>query len=114
LSLVGQKYEKSIDVIGNPRPTGRMTAQRSNFTICTELLEDHDKVADSIVFDGVHGGEDKSILTKYIVKSSLKHQFLANLEMMNITASTLFPGIDGLGKSIKELIGVLIWRGNKK
>ncbi|MBK7454966.1 MAG: FRG domain-containing protein [Anaerolineales bacterium] len=114
LSLLGNKYEKSIAVIGNPLPSNRMVAQRSSFTVCTELLEDHDKVADSVVFDHAHGGEGKSIVTKYIVKRNLKHQFLANLEMMNINASTLFPGIDGLGKSIKELIGVLIWRGNKK
>lgn len=114
LSLNGKEYEKSIAVIGNPLPSNRMAAQKSSFTVCTELLEDHDKVADSVVFDPVHGGEGKSIGTKYIVNRKLKHQFLANLEMMNITASTLFPGIDGLGKSVRELIGVLLWRGNQK
>lgn len=112
LSLNGKKYEKSIDVIGNPMPSNRMAAQRSSFTVCTELLEDHDKVADSVIFDHVYGGQGQSILTKFIIGRHLKHQFLANLEMMNITASTLYPGIDGLGKSIKELIGISLWRGN--
>jgi len=113
-SLAGEKYEKCINVIGNPRPTDRMVAQQSSFTVCTELLEDHDKFADSFVFDGVYGGEGHSIVTKYIVKGKLKTRFLANLEMMNITASALFPGIDGLGKSIKEMVEITVRRGSKK
>jgi hypothetical protein len=112
-SLVGEEYEPYLDVIGSPRPTNRMVTQQSSFSICTELLEDHDKFADKIVFDGVHGGEGHSIFAKYIIKGNLKPSFLANLDMMNITANALFPGIDGLGKSINEMVRITAWRGTK-
>jgi hypothetical protein len=112
-SLTGKEYEPYLDVIGNPRPTDRMVAQQSSFSVCTELLEDHDKIADSIVFNGVHGSEAQSIFTKYIIKGSLKPRFLANLEMMNIKASALFPGIDGLGRSVNEMVKITAWRRTK-
>jgi len=105
-SINNEKYEKTIIVVGSPKPTDRMVAQQSEFTVCTELLYDHDTFADELVFSGVHGGEGHSIVKKYTIPSKLKPRFLANLEMMNITANALFPGIDGLGKSIKELVNI--------
>jgi hypothetical protein len=103
-SLINAEYEKTIIVVGCPKPTDRMVAQQSEFTVCTELLTDHDDFANQIVYSGVPGGEGHSIVKKYIIPSELKPKFLANLEMMNITANALFPGIDGLGRSIRELI----------
>ena len=55
---------------------------------------------------GVGGAEGYSIVRKFVIPSGLKPRFLANLQMMNITASVLFPGIDGLGRSIKEMLGL--------
>jgi hypothetical protein len=112
-SLSGAEYEKTIMVVGCPKPTNRMVAQQSSFTVCTEILSDHDVFADEIVFTGVHGGDGNSVVQKYIVPNTLKPRFLANLEMMNITANTLFPGIDGLGRSIKELLGMRAERMKK-
>ena len=105
-SLNNEEYQKTIIVVGSPKPTGRMVAQQSEFTVCTELLSDHDAFADDVVFSGVHGGEGHSIVKKYVIPSSLKPRFLANLEIMNITANALFPGIDGLGRSINELVNI--------
>ena len=105
-SMNNKEYEKTIMVVSCPKPTDRMVAQQSSLTVCTELLSDHDVFADNVVFSGVHGGEGCSIVKKYIIPSKLKPKFLANLEMMNITANALFPGIDGLGRSIKEMIGM--------
>ncbi|MEN8242792.1 MAG: FRG domain-containing protein [Chloroflexota bacterium] len=113
-SIVGEEYEPYLEVIGSPRPTDRMVAQQSSFSVCTELLEDHEKFADNIVFNGVHGGEGQSIFTKFIIKGNLKPRFLANLEMMNITANALFPGIDGLGRSISEMARISAWRVTKE
>jgi len=113
-SLSDAEYEKTIMVVSCPKPTDRMVAQQSSFTVCTEILSDHDVFADEIVFSRVHGGEGHSIVQKYIVPSRFKPKFLANLEMMNITANTLFPGIDGLGKSIRELLGVSAERMKNK
>jgi len=113
-SLDGEEYEKTIMVVGCPKPTDRMVAQQSSFTVCTEILAGHDAFANNIVFSGVHGGEGHSIVQKYIIPSQLKPKFLANLEMMNINANTLFPGIDGLGRSIKEAVGLRAMRMNGK
>jgi len=35
-----------------------------------------------------------------------KPEFLLRLKEMNITGATLFPGVDGLGQSVKELISL--------
>jgi len=113
-SLNNEAYEKTIMVVGCPRPTNRMVAQQSSFTVCTELLSDHDVFSNNMVFSGVRGGEGKSIVQKFTIPHELKSVFLQNLEKMNITANTLFPGIDGLGRSIKELIGILSTRVRKK
>ncbi len=111
--MSGAEYEKTIMVVSCPKTTNRMVAQQSSFTVCTEILSDHDVFADEIVFSGVHDAEGHSIVQKYIVPSRLKPKFLANLEMMNITANTLFPGIDGLGRSIRELLGMRAERMKK-
>jgi hypothetical protein len=50
-----------------------------------------------------------SALHKFIIPSSLKLEFLARLKMMNISASSLFPGMDGLGRSIKEALLIRKW-----
>ena len=41
---------------------------------------------------------------KLIVPKDLKREFLRKLRRMNITAHALFPGLDGLGRSVGELI----------
>jgi hypothetical protein len=44
--------------------------------------------------------------SKIVIPKELKPEFLRRLQIMNITANALFPGIDGLGKSVKEFIQV--------
>lgn len=103
----GKDYKKSMVVIGSPTPTNRMEAQQSSLTLNTELLMPHDKVADGIVFDGVHGGEGHTLLQKTIIPSQLKSIFLSELRNKGISADTLFPGIDGLGRATDELAKIL-------
>jgi predicted enzyme related to lactoylglutathione lyase len=43
---------------------------------------------------------------RIVIPKEVKREFLRRLQMMNITASNLFPGVDGLGKSVKEFIKV--------
>jgi hypothetical protein len=43
---------------------------------------------------------------KIVIPREVKREFLRCLQMMNITASALFPGVDGLGKSVKEFIQI--------
>ena len=44
--------------------------------------------------------------SKIVIPKEVKREFLRCLQTMNITASALFPGIDGLGKSVREFIKV--------
>ncbi|HOC94250.1 MAG TPA: FRG domain-containing protein [bacterium] len=106
-SIEGKDYKKSMVVIGSPTPTNRMQAQQSSLTLNTELLMPHDETADGIVFDGVHGGEGHTLLQKTIIPSQLKSVFMSELRNKGISADTMFPSIDGLGKASDELAKIL-------
>jgi hypothetical protein len=43
---------------------------------------------------------------RIMIPRGVKREFLRCLQTMNITASALFPGVDGPGKSVKEFIQV--------
>jgi hypothetical protein len=49
---------------------------------------------------------------RLVIPKEVKREFLRRLQTMNITASALFPGIDGLGKSVKEFIQVEVQQPN--
>ena len=69
----------------------RIEAQQARFSISTNPLSNHESQlyeCDSLV--------------KINIPRKLKPDILRELNQMNITAKTLFPGIDGLGKSIYE------------
>lgn len=106
----GHDYKKVLAVIGCPKPTNRMIAQQSSFTVCSNPQTAHDSTADEFVFSGVYGGKGHSIFHKYIIPNNFKLDFLSKLQMMNITASALFPGIDGLGKATVEDVKIMAHR----
>ena len=69
----------------------RIDAQQGRFSLCTNPLANH---ADEMY--AANG------LEKIVIDRSLKSVIMEELHKMNINASSLFPGIDGLGKSIRE------------
>jgi len=69
----------------------RLEAQQGKFTVCTNPIVDHQKILSDI-----------GALTKIIVPKEIKIRTMNKLFQMNINYRTLFPGIDGLGKSIYE------------
>ncbi|MFM5839996.1 FRG domain-containing protein [Aeromonas rivipollensis] len=69
----------------------RIEAQQGRFLVCTNPLIDHEKLLNE--FDG---------LRKITIPQNMKQEIMNELYHMNITARTLFPGIDGLGKSTSE------------
>lgn len=77
------------------RLTDRMIAQQGGFTICKDILGNHPQLIQRMSI--------KDIQLKLIIPKELKPTFLDRLRRMNVTASSLFPGIDGLGRSIGEL-----------
>jgi hypothetical protein len=69
----------------------RIEAQQGRFSVCTNPLADHKGII-----------EAAGSLSKIEIPKELKPTIMKELYKMNISAKTLFPGIDGLGKSIYE------------
>jgi hypothetical protein len=88
--------------------SSRAAAQQAVFTICTDILAAHDDVISQALSDR----PDLS-LYKVIIPARCKVEFLASLRVMNITAASLFPGIDGVGKAAGEVIRLRAWRGRE-
>jgi hypothetical protein len=83
------ELKRTIDRIGN---------QQGFFTIALDATADHAEIlADlSSYSDGPHCG-------KLIVPKSWKPQLLRELQLMNVTGKSMFPGLDGLGRTLTEL-----------
>lgn len=79
--------------------TERMLAQQSHFSLCTQVWADHGEVIGGALGKYPPGAMKNG---KLIIPSDRKMEILAHLKNMNITASTLFPGADGLGRSMWE------------
>lgn len=69
----------------------RIEAQQGYFSICSNPTMDHKKLL-----------EEAKALSVIEIPKNRKRDILSELYTYNINANTLFPGIDGLGKSIKE------------
>jgi hypothetical protein len=76
----------------------RMIAQQGLFTVGGRLGVDHCKSIDEIVPDSVES-QGKQIIS---FEAKLKPEILKALHRMGINGSTLFPGIDGVGKALTE------------
>lgn len=83
------ELKRTVDRIGN---------QQGFFTVCLNASADHADVLSELVdyADGPHCG----MLT--IPKES-KPEFLRELQLMNVTGKSMFPGLDGLGRTLAEL-----------
>lgn len=80
----------------------RMIAQQGHYTVCTDVLGDH---GDVIAKTMPPQGDSKSPpFYRLVIPAELKPEFRQHLRTMNVTASSLFPGVDGLGRSIAERI----------
>ena len=69
-------------------------------TVCTNVLADHAEVLDEFMPEN----REHMVFQKYTFPPDQKSFMLHELSQMNITAASLFPGVDGLGRSIAELV----------
>ncbi len=69
----------------------RLEAQQGRFSVCTNPLMDHRKMIKDV--GGLH---------EITIPKAMKPEIMQELYQMNITAKTLYPGIDGLGRSTYE------------
>ncbi len=87
-----------VILIGRRRLTDRMLAQQGVFMTSLNVLGEPQMAIEQIL------NQDKNGLLKIIVPSKNKLEYLGKLRRMNITGQSLFPGADGVGKSVLELI----------
>jgi hypothetical protein len=88
-----------------PRQMDRIVAQQGVFTLSLDLLADHGTIIDSAL--AVQQASSSSIeYQKYVIPATLKPDFMLQLRQMNIGAHSLFPGADGLGKSVRDAIRI--------
>jgi hypothetical protein len=77
----------------------RVSTQQGGFTVCGRPPRDHGRLVVQAL-----GESAKGYCTKLLIRPNQKLAFLRNLMRMNITANSLFPGLDGLGRSIGQMI----------
>lgn len=93
----------AIELIMRKSKTERMVVQQGGFSVCRNVLGNHGMILQDIMPDQ----SAKVYFRKLVIPASLKSPFLRKLRSMNITANSLFPGLDGLGRYIKEYIQVI-------
>jgi hypothetical protein len=90
-----------VTCISRAMNSERMMVQQGMFTICRRPLTNHaDAISDL-------GQPPTTYLTKIIIPHKLKPDFLLRLRVMNINANALFPGMDGIGRSVSELVRLI-------
>ena len=80
--------------------TDRMVAQQGLFSISRQVLGDHG----SLIRECIPEDPPIESFRKAVIPATQKSTFLRKLRNLNITASSLFPGLDGLARSVDELI----------
>ena len=78
----------------------RSVAQQGLFSVCGSILGNHGE----ILRDTMPEQFEKALFQKIVIPARLKDEFMRKLRSMNITARALFPGLDGLGRSVTDLI----------
>lgn len=89
--------------------TERMAAQQTAMSLSAQILTDHGAAIATALREkheqqvpGTQGVPGYFI--RLVIPARLKLDFLFRLRAMNITAGPLFPGIDGLGRAVTELV----------
>lgn len=84
--------------------TDRMLAQQSAFTFSPAIFADHHHEIETTI---VGYGDCPSVLYgRLLIPAKLKREFLRRLYSLNVTAASLFPGIDGMGRAVAELLAM--------
>jgi len=94
-SIIRTPFEPPALMAFTPeRKTRRLVTQQGYFTVATHPNVQHDELLEAA----------GAILGRWIIPSGLKPLTLQHLRTMNVSAQTLFPGLDGLGRTAGELI----------
>ncbi len=100
--------EKRIIFSDRRLQSDRMIAQQGVFSFCENLLGDQQEIFEK-VSAGVESANDKTFaFGRLVIPAKRKPEFLSHLEKMNITPASLFPGIDGVGRSIEKMVSLMV------
>ncbi|MEK6701136.1 MAG: FRG domain-containing protein [Planctomycetota bacterium] len=77
----------------------RLAAQQALFTVASDVGGDHAQLLADF-----YPTESNDVLCRFVIPKELKRQTVLMLAAMNISPATLFPGLDGLGASIADLV----------
>jgi hypothetical protein len=94
-------------MVGFTRPSlvsRRAMAQQGNFSFGTNILATHDGPILKACRAMEAEQPNKLLCRKIIIPAPLKPLILQQLRTMNVTASSLFPTIDGAGRSLADLV----------
>jgi hypothetical protein len=83
----------------------RIHAQQGIYTVSCQISADHGKVIDD-AFKNIKAPENSFVFAKLIIPAKSKPLFLKRLQEMNISANSLFPGINGLARSVNEHVRI--------
>lgn len=83
--------------------SNRMVAQQGHFSVSTNVLEPHDGSIVTACSAIALQQPGKVIFRKIVIAAKLKLVILQQLMAMNVTPQHLFPGLDGLGRSLSDL-----------
>ena len=76
--------------------TAREIAQQGVFTFTNRILTPHPEAIANACEGHTFG--------RIIIPAALKREFVHRLQLMNVTAASLFPGVEGICQSIRESI----------
>ena len=83
----------------------RSVAQQGSYTVSVDILADHATLIEAALARTRWSTQ----FVKLVVPSTLKTEFLCRLHAMNIAASALFPGPDGVGRAAAEYVKIRVW-----
>ena len=91
-----------VQLVTPPQKTVRAAAQQGQFTVSAQVLDDHADAIPSLL--GGTEVDGRLLAGTAVIPRDLKPEIVRHLRSMNITAKSLFPGADGLSRSVSELI----------
>lgn len=95
-----------VSVFDSTIKTERMVAQHSLFTYCDKQEADHGEIIGKQLVSAYpidsHGKNPSKWLSRFIISPRIKEYLRQHLSTLGISAATLFPGLDGLGRTINE------------
>ena len=98
----------------DPRITPRMTTQLAHHTVSTDVFADHAELIFRLFEEHPYGGHDidghdVDGLRRIVIAKSCKEKALKFLdEQRGITASTIFPDVEGLGRFLRWQLDSLL------